>query len=214
MNQKRNKIIVIISILLLIIFVIWVVRFYKPQISNKITRPLGDYYKDCRVYLREPQTLSNGQIILPPQVFCKLIDDKVTLLKTDDIELHPGDFVITIVDTPKLFTQEYFDLRNKSLNDQQKLVLPKDKVNFCVSYGPYEEKTPLTLLPNIFQPPKILNKTVMACQEMALQYLSPISIIGKIPSDSSAEPLGLSILIPNQDNISYTTLYSGFVNIK
>ena len=214
MNQKRNKIIVIISILLLIIFVIWVVRFYKPQISNKITRSLEDYYQDCQVYLREPQTLKNGQNVLPPQVFCKLIDDKVTLLKTDDIEIHPGDFVITIVDTPKLFTQEYFDLKNASFNSQQKIPLPKDKINFCVSYGPYDEKSPLTLLPSIFQPPKILNKTVLACQEMALQYLSPISIIGTIPQDTQNQPFGLSILIPNKDNVSYTTLYSGFINIK
>jgi len=218
MNQKRNKIIVIISILLLIIFVIWVVRFYKPQISNKITRSLENYYQDCQVYLREPQTLKNGQNVLPPQVFCKLIDDKVTLLKTDDIEIHPGDFVITIVDTPKLFTQEYFDLKNASFNSQQKIPLPKDKINFCVSYGPYEEESLLTLLPNILQPPKILNKTTLACQEMALQYLSPISVIGTIPQNTQGQPFGLAILIPNnpQDpyNTTYTTLYSGFVNIK
>ena len=119
-----------------------------------------------------------------------------------------------MIDTPKLFTQEYFDLKNASFNSQQKIPLPKDKINFCVSYGPYDEKSPLTLLPSIFQPPKILNKTVLACQEMALQYLSPISIIGTIPQDTQNQPFGLSILIPNKDNVSYTTLYSGFINIK
>lgn len=214
MSQKTNKIILFISILLLAIFIIWVVRFYKPQISNKITRSLEDYYKDCRVYLREPQTLKNGQIVLPPQVFCKIIDDKITLLKIDEVEIHPGDFVIEIVDTPKFFTQEYFDLRNSNLSAEQKLTLPKDKVNFCVSYGPYKEESLLTLLPNIFQKPEILNNTVLTCQEMSLRYLSPISIIGTIPQNTQDQSFGLSILLPNKDNVSYTTLYSGFVNIK
>lgn len=209
MSQKRNKIIVLISVLVLIIFVIWLMRFYKPQISNKITRSLEDYYKDCRVYLREPQTLKDETAIMPPQIFCKVIDDKVTLLKADEIEIYSGDFVITIVDTPRIFTPEYFKLKNLDLS-----LLPQDKIKFCVSYGPYDSQSLLTLLPNIFQSPKILNKTVMACQAISLKYLSPISIIGIIPQNTQGQPFGLSILLPNKDNVSFTTLYLGFVNIK
>lgn len=214
MNQKRNTIIVFISILLLIIFVIWLVRFYKPQISHKITRSLEEYYKDCRGYLGEPQTLKSGVIIIPPQIFCKVIDDKVVLLKADEIEIHPGDFIITLIDIPQLFTQEYFNLKNSNLSQDQKIALPKDKINFCVSYGPYDAKSLLTLLPNIFQEPKILNNTVIKCQTMSLKYLSPIAIIGTIPQNTQTQPFGASILLPNKDNVSYTTLYSGFVNIK
>lgn len=214
MNQKRNKIIVLISVLVLIIFVVWLIKVYKFQTSNKITRPLEDYYKECRAYLIEPHTSKNGLIVFPPQVFCKVVNGKVILLDEENIEIHPGDFVITMVDTPRLFTQKYFNLRNLNLSPNQKITLPQDKVKFCVSYGPYEEKSPLNLLPNIFQKPQILNKTVIACQEFPLNFLSPISVMGFIPKDSQEQPFGISILLPNKDNISYTTLYSGFVKIK
>jgi len=217
MSQRTNKIIFWIGGLLIIGLLIFGLRFYVekgkkiPVLSPEV---INNYYKDCRIYLGESQILEDSQIVIPHQVFCKLEKGKVQLMPANKIDIYPGDFIIEIVDAPKFFTQEYFDSKNLNLDLQEKIILSQDKVEFCVSYGPYYKESSLVLLPNIFQSPKILNKTALACQEMNIQHLKPISVMGTIPKNTQDQPFGLAILLPNADNVSYTTLYSEFVEIK
>jgi len=217
MSQKTNKIILWLGVLLIIGLLIFGLRFYiekGKKVSVLSPEAINNYYKDCRIYLEEARVKDDDQAVIIPQVFCKVVNNKIVLMPDGDIDIHPGDFVIAIVDVQKLFTENYFNSRNLVLSSQQKNTLIQGKAQFCVSYGPYNEESPLILLPNIFQSPKILDKTAIACQVMSLKYLSPVSIIGTIPRNTQGQPFGLSILLPNKDNVSYTTLYRKFVQIK
>ncbi len=217
MSQKRNKIIFWIGVVFALCLLILGIKFHRTKTQQFSFSP-EQAYKKCRFYLREPQSLGNGNKAVLPKAICKIVKGEVKLMPIDDPDIRPGDVVIEIIDAQKFFTEEYFRSKHLVLTSREKVAFNQGKVRFCVSYGPYDEKSPLTLLPDIFQSPKILNKTAITCQEISLKYLSPIGVIGRIPSDSSGKPFGLSILIPHNYsdiyNTTYTTLFSSFIRVK
>jgi len=226
--QKNIKILLLISFLIiLIIFISLAASHYSKKKDLKTSSvpttiysdTLSNYYRECVGFLGTPQTLSDGRIVKPPQIICKVINNKVNLIPIDQVEIEPGDFVIEVVNASKLFTKEYFDSKNQKLPQNQKLTFSPENETFCVSYGPYVSSTPLVVMPNFyFQSSLIYTDSAISCRTIPLRNLFPIGVMGKISQDMSGKPFGLSILIPNnpQDpyHSTFITLYSAFIKIK
>lgn len=215
MSQKRNKIILLLGIVLILILLIvghqkWWREIPKHSPESAAERfaqlpeseRLNIQYGFCKMlYLGKPQRYSNGRISIPPQVFCRVANNKVTLIKNDQVkdDIKSGDTIILVVDLSKLFKQEHFNIMadsNKSLSVPK---VPKDNFNVCVSYKP----SFATFVTNVgpFKGNKYLDKsTSYSCFFVkSLSDLRPIGMIVKIPQDNTNEALGMRVFLPTKD---------------
>jgi len=223
MSSKKNKIVLLVGIISIFILLGWGYQnwhktAFRPN-SKIQSQPDQKHYHDiaididpkdlahlsdseklnvqydfCKMlYLGKPQRYSNGSISIPPQVFCRVKNDKVTLIKNDQAKdsIKAGDSIIFIVNLPKLFQQEYFDI----MSTDTPLLVPKNDFNICVSYKPY--------LSTVFGFPKDSNhstNTPTSCFFVkSLSELHPIGLIANIPNDNKGESLGMNIFLPTEN---------------
>ncbi len=108
-NQKWLIIILIILVVLFFYFVAKVanksrlVKKEEKKTTSVVTgNELYSYYSQCEKHLSEIQTLSDGRTVNPPQVYCKLENNGLSLLPTDKINMKPGDNIFVAIDAQRL----------------------------------------------------------------------------------------------------------------
>ena len=222
MSQKRNKIIVLVALLISIIGLIFIgyeYKFKKPLVKETTTTTTKgvDYAfltNECLRYLNQPQKDKNSQGIevtfTPPQIFCEVLNDnQVSLIPNSELTsaIKPSKTIITIINTEKLFTPEYFKTKNikdvSSFNQDFKL---------CLTVYPVSSL--FTTFPPLFSINQITNNQINNCASFnpkTFHYLSVITQIPNIPLNkfflnlSIASQTNSKILIP---------LYTLDVNLK
>lgn len=203
MSQKTNKIIVVISIVILIAFIAIMLLIVKKNLINSQKEVLSltpyDYYKKCAVYLGQPQTLKNGITVIPPQVYCKVENNEVKLIKVDEVDsLKNGDFVILVINTAELISKEHFDKLYLDKITSEKLPVPTSNFTLCLYYPSFLDDANFALFPIEFNYDKLKSASlVAACSPNRTLYnLKPIGLVGTIPSNVKDNYFGLTIVLP------------------
>jgi len=211
MSQKRNKIILLIGIIIIITFIVFaylqktkqVFKTDYPEIFSR--NDLSVQYNLCKSYLEKSKIGNKGNISTSPQVFCKVNNTKVELIPNDEVsqKLKAGDLIIMIVNVPKLLNQKYFDAMATHFS-QPAFKVPKKNFHLCVTYKPY--------FASFFGPsrrfqfePNGISKTSCSFFDSS-DEVSPIGIAAKIPPNDKGEPLGLIIFIPTRNTSSWKNL--------
>jgi hypothetical protein len=199
MSQKRNKIIVLIGLIIVIGFIVFI-YLQKTKQSLKINfsskNDVSLLYDLCKAeYLEQPQIhLEEKTVAAPPQVFCKVEDNIVELIPNNKVtqELKAGDSIIMIVNVPQLMDQKYFDAMTTYFA-QPSFKVPEKNFYLCVNYKPS-----FATLFSFSNELNLSNTSKTSCVFFdSLEELTPIGIAAKIIFSDKDKNFGMSILIPN-----------------
>lgn len=202
MSYKTNKIIVVISIIILIAFIVTMLLIDKKNLSISQKRLLStpyEYYKSCASYLGQPQILKNGTTVIPPQVYCKVENNEVKLINVDKVDnLKTGDFVVLVIDTQKLISEDHFNKLYLNKMTTEKLSLPTGNFTLCLYYPSYLDEANFALFPVELNYDKFKNGSLVgACSpNRTLFNLKAIGLVGTIPSNAKNNYLGATIVLP------------------
>ncbi len=234
MSKKINKIIVVAVIAIMLLAIILIIH---NTIKQKNTSQSGillstpyEYYKECSSYLGQPQTLQDGKTVIPSQVYCLVKNNKVVLVKNDEVDnLKSGDFVILVVDTNRLLTEESLQKLYSDKITSEKLPLPTGNFTLCVYYPSYLDG--FNLFPVEFNYDKLKSgPLVAACSPNRTLYnLESIGLVGTIPSNEKGNNFGITIVLPpsnlyNDSNIKaeavvsnplfFQKIYDSYISIQ
>ena len=200
MTSQKNKIIIIIIVILIISLGVWGLATYHNktivQPSASTNQPTNyNYYQKCKSYLGQIQTLADGRKIIPPQVFCRVThNNTVSLIPNDKVAIHPGDFIVEVIDIQRLFNQKYFD----NLQTNERLLVPKGPFTLCLSQSSSQGDKLLHIFPEDFNTDLLSRHNLTAaCLSRATVYsLQPIGILKSFSSSPKAKFWRVGLYLP------------------
>jgi len=169
-NQKRNKIIVLVGVILLIVFFIWVIQKYPKQKQSSLLSP---YQEKIRILNSECSTFNNLFVNV-----CRYSPLKKAVVSND---FNIGDLIMVQINPQVLFQNQdlYGDITNKLGN----------KFNLCFNIQPSLEEQQFLSTTNLIS----FVDGYQCLPALTFQTNKTINFTGYVPSPIKDSKLSIQI---------------------